>query len=142
MAVDPGQRLPASHPPVVPHFLRQALRGGTLVVHGDGEQTRDYVYVDDVVKALVAASTAPGLNGLAINVGSGEETSVRALVSTVLKVTESRAEVVYNPRSSGGVSRMRADLTLARRKLGYQPSVPLEKGLRLTLQRDKRFQTK
>jgi len=141
-AYGPGQRLPASHPPVVPHFLRQALRGGTLVVHGDGEQTRDYVYVDDVVKALVAASTAPGLNGLAINVGSGEETSVRALVSTVLKVTESRAEVVYNPRSSGGVSRMRADLTLARRKLGYQPSVPLEKGLRLTLQRDKRFQTK
>ncbi len=141
-AYGPGQRLPASHPPVVPHFLRQALRGGTLVVHGDGEQTRDYVYVDDVVKALVAASTAPGLNGLAINVGSGEETSVRALVSTVLKVTESRAEVVYNPRSSGGVSRMRADLTLARRKLGYQPSVPLEKGVRLTLLRDKRFQTK
>ena len=59
-AYGPGQHLPASHPPVVPYFLRQALRGGSLVVHGDGSQTRDYVYVDDVVSAMVAASTAPG----------------------------------------------------------------------------------
>ncbi len=58
-AYGPGQHLPASHPPVVPYFLRQALRNGTLVVHGDGSQTRDYVYVDDVVSALIAASTAP-----------------------------------------------------------------------------------
>src|SRR5512133_3462931 len=46
-AYGPGQHLPPSHPPVVPHFLRQALRSGTLVVHGDGSQTRDYIYVDD-----------------------------------------------------------------------------------------------
>ena len=63
-AYGPGQHLPPSHPPVVPHFLRQALRGGTLVVHGDGSQTRDYVYVDDVVSAMVAAATAPSVNGL------------------------------------------------------------------------------
>jgi len=67
----------------VPHFLRQALRGGTLVVHGDGSQTRDYVYVDDVVSAMVAASTAPNVNGLVINVGSGTETSIRELVKKV-----------------------------------------------------------
>src|SRR5574340_1248890 len=57
-AYGPGQHLPPSHPPVVPHYLRQALRGGTLVAHGDGMQTRDYVYVDDVIAAMVAAATA------------------------------------------------------------------------------------
>src|SRR5512139_1445208 len=75
-AYGPGQHLPPSHPPVIPYFLRQAIRSGTLVVHGDGEQTRDYVYVDDVVSAMVAASTAPNLDNLVINVGSGTETTV------------------------------------------------------------------
>ncbi len=139
-AYGPGQHLPPSHPPVVPHFLRQALRGGTLVVHGDGRQTRDYVYVDDVVNALIAAATAPTVNGLVINVGSGTETSVRELVQLVQEVTGREVEVVYNPRTSGGVSRMCADLTLAREKLNYRPSISLPEGLRLTLQRDPRFQ--
>ena len=57
-AYGPGQHLPPSHPPVVPYYLRQALRGGTLVVHGDGSQTRDYVYVYDVISAMVAADVA------------------------------------------------------------------------------------
>lgn len=138
-AYGPGQHLPASHPPVVPYFLRQALRNGTLVVHGDGSQTRDYVYVDDVVSALIAASTAPGIDGLVINIGSGKETSVRELVKTVLEVTGSKSEVIYNPKTSGGVSRMCADLSLAAARLGYRPSIPLAHGLRLTLQRDPRF---
>lgn len=138
-AYGPGQRLPASHPPVVPHYLRQALRGGTLVAHGDGTQTRDYVYVDDVVSALVAASTAPNINGLVINVGSGTETSIRDLIQCVLQVTGSNAEVIYNVKTSGGVSRMRADLTLAGQRLNYRPSISLAEGLRLTLKRDSRF---
>jgi UDP-glucose 4-epimerase len=138
-AYGPGQHLPASHPPVIPYFLRQALHGGSLVVHADGNQTRDYVYVDDVVSALVAASTAPNLDGLVINVGSGRETSVRALVNTVCKVTGSKAEIIYNPKTAPGVSRMCADLTLAGQKLNYKPSISLEQGLRLTLQRDPKF---
>lgn len=138
-AYGPGQHLPASHPPVVPYFLRQALRGGTLVVHGDGSQTRDYVYVDDVVSAMVAASTAPNVNGLVINVGSGIETSVRDLVKQVLEVTGGNAEVLYNAKTSGGVSRMAADLTCAREKLNFRPSIKLADGLRITRQRDARF---
>src|SRR6266540_1932847 len=86
-AYGPGQHLPASHPPVVPHFLRQAQRSGTLVVHGEGNQTRDYVYVDDAVCAIVAAATAPNINGRVINVGSGTETSMHNLVKTVLQET-------------------------------------------------------
>src|SRR4030065_2538509 len=72
-----GQHLPPSHPPVIPFMLKQAMRSGTIIVHGDGTQTRDYVYVDDVVSAMVAASTAPDLNNLVINVGSGTEVCVR-----------------------------------------------------------------
>ncbi len=138
-AYGPGQHLPASHPPVVPYFLRQALRGGTLVVHSDGNQTRDYVYVDDVVSAMAAASTAPNVDGLVINVGSGIETSLRDLVKDVLDVTGSKPEVIYNSKTSGGVSRMAADLTLAQEKLSYHPSIKLDDGLRLTLQRDSKF---
>ena len=138
-AYGPGQHLPASHPPVVPHYLKQALRGGTLVAHGDGSQTRDYVYVDDVISALVAAATAPNINGLVINVGSGVETSIRDLIKSVLDVTGGKAEVIYNAQTSGGVSRMRADLTLAQEKLSYRPSIKLDDGLRLTIKRDARF---
>lgn len=138
-AYGPGQHLPASHPPVVPHYLRQALRGGTLVAHGNGSQTRDYVYVDDVVSALVAAATAPNINGLVINVGSGNETSIKELIDLVLEATGSKAEVVYNAKTSGGVSRMKADIALASQKLNYYPSINLMEGLRLTLKRDPRF---
>ena len=138
-AYGPGQHLPPSHPPVIPNFLRQAIRGGTIVVHGEGAQTRDYVYLDDAVSAMIAASTAPGLDNLVINVGSGTETSVRELMRLVVEVTGSQAEVMFNPRTDPGASRMRADLTLAREKLGYQPHISLTEGLRLTLTRDPRF---
>jgi UDP-glucose 4-epimerase len=138
-AYGPGQHIPASHPPVVSYFLRQAVRSGTLVVHGDGNQTRDYVYVDDVVSAMVAAATAPNVNGLVINVGSGVETSLRGLTKMMLEVTGSQANIVFNSQTSAGVSRLCADLALAGQKLNYKPAIRLEEGLRLTLQRDLRY---
>lgn len=139
-AYGPGQNLPPSHPPVIPNFLRQASREGTLVVHGDGKQTRDYVFVDDVVQAMIAASTSPDINNLVINIGSGTETSVRSLAHLMIELVDSSAEVIYNPRSSSGVNRMCADLNLAKEKLGYQPRVSLEQGLHKTIKRDPRFQ--
>ncbi|KPL83867.1 epimerase [Thermanaerothrix daxensis] len=138
-AYGPGQHLPPVHAPVVPNFLRQAIQEGTLVVHGDGSQTRDYVYVDDVVEAMVAAATAREVNQAIINVGSGRETSVRELVRLVLEVTGTQPEVVYNPRADGGPPRMCADIHLAAEKLGYRPRISLEEGLRLTLERDPRL---
>jgi UDP-glucose 4-epimerase len=140
-AYGPGQNLPPSHPPVIPNFIRQAVRGGTLVVHSDGNQTRDYVFLEDVVNAMVAAATVREINRLVINVGSGKETSVRKLASLVLEATNSNAEIMFNPRTDPGVSRMCADLTTARESLGYQPRISLAEGLRLTLERDPRFRS-
>ena len=139
-AFGPGQRIPASHPPIVPHALQQAIQNGTLIVHSDGLQTRDYIYVDDVISAMVAAATAPNINGLVINVGSGIETSVKDLINLVISSTGSQANVIYNQKISGGVSRMQADLSLATQKLNFKPSITLEEGLRLTLKRDPRLQ--
>jgi UDP-glucose 4-epimerase len=139
-AYGPGQRLPASHPPVVPRLLRQARRGGSLVIFGGGGQTRDFVYVDDVVEALVATATSADVDRRIINVGSGRETSINDLAALVARVTGRRVDVIHSPAESGGVARLCADLTAARRLLRYAPNVELREGLRLTLERDFRFQ--
>ena len=141
-AYGPGQHLPPSHPPVIPNWLRQAARGGSLVVHGDGKQTRDFIYVQDVVRSLVAASTAPEVDQQVINVGSGKETRMRDLAQMILEVTGSQAEILFTPRNDPGVSRMRADTELAGKMLSFQPRTSLEEGLRLTVKEDERFITK
>jgi UDP-glucose 4-epimerase len=138
-AYGPGQRIPPAHPPVIPNLIRQSKQNGTLVFHGDGNQTRDYVYVDDVVNALASASSVQGVNGQVINVGSGTETSVRDLARLVIDITGGDPEEVFNPRISGGVSRMCADISLAKEKLNYVPLIPLDMGIRLTVERDPQF---
>lgn len=141
-AYGPGQPLPAAHAPVIPRFLRQALQGGSLVVHGDGSQTRDYIYIDDVVEALAAVTSAPDVDRQVINVGSGQETSVRDLARLAGAAVGQKIEVLYSSADNGGVSRMRADISLARAKLNFQPRVRLAEGLAFCLQRDPRFQPK
>jgi UDP-glucose 4-epimerase len=141
-AYGPRQHLPPVHSPVIPNFLKQATQNGTLVISGDGNQTRDYVYVDDIVNAMVAAATAPEINQQIINVGSGRDTSVRELVHLVLEVTGGNPEMVYSPRNERGPARMCADISLAREKLGYQPQVSLRQGLLFTLELDGRLRQK
>ncbi len=138
-AYGPGQSIPASHAPVIPRFLKQALGGGSLVIFGDGRQTRDFVYIDDVTDALVAAATAAGVDRLVINVGSGRETSINELAATIGRVIGRSIEPLYMTGESPGVAQLCADLSLAREKLGYRPKVSLEEGLRLTLERDPQF---
>ncbi len=140
-AYGPGQQMPPTHAPVITSFMRQATQQGTIVINGTGEQTRDYVYLDDVVSAMIAASTAD-VNNMIINIGSGMETSIRELLRLILEVTGGHPQVVENPRNEGGPSRMCADLTLAKTKLNYQPQTPLPVGLRLTLEKDPRFSQK
>jgi UDP-glucose 4-epimerase len=138
-AYGPGQSLPASHPPVVPRFLYQALRGGSLVIFGGGGQTRDFVYVDDVVEALVAAATAADVDRRIINVGVGHETSINDLAARVAEATGHELDLLHSPAESGGVSHLCADISVARRLLGYEPRIDLVQGLSLTLERDARF---
>ncbi len=141
-AYGPGQHLPPVHAPVIPNFLRQAFLNGTLVVGGDGSQTRDYVYVDDVINAMVAAASAPNVDNLIINVGSGVDTSVRELMRMVLEITGGHPEIVFNPRTDRGPDRMCADISQAKAKLGYQPQISLGVGLSMTLEHDHRLQQK
>lgn len=139
-AYGPGQPLPAAHPPVIPHFLRQTVRHGTLVIHSRGQQTRDFVYVDDVVEAMVAASTAPGVDRLVINVGSGVETGIADLAQLVVECVGHGAEWIYMEEQDPGPDRMAADIRVAKKTLGYEPRTSLQDGLRKMLERDPRFQ--
>ncbi len=139
-AFGPGQSLPAAHPPVIPHFLRQAVRGGTLVIHGTGEQTRDFVYIDDVVEAMVAAATAPTVDQSVINIGSGRETSMRDLAQSVMEAVAVQAEWMFREDQDPGASRMCADINFASAKLGYKPHVSLQEGLKRVIALDPRFQ--
>jgi len=141
-AYGPHQRLPLTNAPVIPYCLRQSLDNGTIVIHGSGEQTRDYVFVDDVVDAMRKAATTPNLNRLIINVGSGVETSVNELVKRVMAITGKKPQIVQNKSHDSGPSRMCADLTLAKKLLEFSPKYNLEQGLRETIARDARFQKK
>ncbi|NUQ39041.1 MAG: NAD-dependent epimerase/dehydratase family protein [Caldilineales bacterium] len=138
-AYGPGQALPPAYPPVVPKFLYEVLSGGTVVVFGSGRQSRDYVYIDDVVEALIAAGQNAAIDREIINIGSGVETSVGALVHQIEQVTGRQAHVLRNEEQGGGVVRLVADLEKAQRLLAYQPRVPLATGLRRTLEQDARF---
>jgi len=140
-AYGPGQALPPAYPPVVPQLLNRTLLGGSLVVYGDGKQTRDYVYVEDVVDALIAAGQKEGLDGEVINIGSGVETSVNDLIALIEEVTGRKAHVLYNEEQSGGVRRLVADVEKAERLLGFRPQKSLSEGLRLTLEEDERFRS-
>jgi UDP-glucose 4-epimerase len=139
-AYGPGQPLPAVHPPVIPHFLRQTARGGTLVIHGKGQQSRDFVYLDDVVEAMVSSATAPSIDRQVLNIGSGITTNIRTLAQYVIEAVGVGAEWMYLDEQDPGPSQMCADISLARKKLGYQPRVSLQEGLGLMVAQDPRFQ--
>lgn len=135
-AYGPGQSVPPSHPPVIPQFVQQAIGRGSIVIFGDGSQTRDFVYIDDVVNALIAAATAEGVDQEIINIGSGHETSLNALIQLIGKIAEVKPSVLYNHEMAGGVERLVADVSKARQLLGYRAGTDLDEGLRRFLADD------
>src|SRR5512135_422593 len=137
-AYGPGQPLPPSHAPVIPQFLRQSLSKGSLVLFGDGSQSRDFIYIDDVINALEAAAIAHNIDREVINIGSGSETSIRTLIDLISQVANRPIEPLHNA-SGSGVKRMWANIGKANALLGFSPQVSLEAGLRLMLARDPRF---
>lgn len=138
-AYGPHQSLPVSHAPVVPRFLQQALTGGSIVIFGDGKQSRDFVFIDDVVAALVSAATANGINRQMINIGSGVETSVNHLVDEIEQVNGRSVKRLYNREKTGGVPRLVADISRAQTLLGFRPQTNLTTGLKKILKQDNRF---
>jgi len=135
-AYGPGQAIPPTHAPVIPQFVRQVLGSGSVMIYGNGEQVRDYVYIDDVLRALVAAARAEGISRQIINVGTGVGTNVSELVRLIEKVTGRQAKTIVNPSVPGGVSSLVADTRQARALLNYEPQVPLGQGLAWLIERD------
>ncbi len=138
-AYGPGQPIPPTHPPVIPQFMRQILKGGSLVIHGNGQQTRDYIYVDDVVQALVTAATAKEINREVINIGTGTGTNLINLVPLLERVTGKKAKVVMAPSVSGGVSTLVADTIKAKELLHFTPKISLTEGLTLLKEKHPQF---
>jgi len=115
---------------VVAIFASGMLAGKPLVLNGDGKQTRDFVYVGDVVAANMAA-LKPGMNGI-FHIGTGRETSVNTLFKTLKRLTSYKGAEKHAPAALGEVRRSALDASLARKALGWKPSVSLEEGLART----------
>lgn len=141
-AYGPHQQLPPSHAPVIPRFLKQALSGGSLVVFGNGKQSRDFVYISDVVRALERAATAQNIDQACINIGSGVDTTMTQLVDEIEALIGTRVHRLYNDEEGSGVSRLVADISLASKLLDWSPRVALREGLAQILKLDPRFQTR
>jgi UDP-glucose 4-epimerase len=120
--------------------MKAILTGGSVVVHGDGQQSRDFIYVSDVVAGLISAATASNVNRLVLNVGSGQETTINELITQIEYAAGQRARLIRNREKSGGVRRLVADITQAQALLGFQPRVTLTEGLGLMLAEDPRFE--
>lgn len=114
---------------VISIFLEQAMNSRPITVHGDGSQTRDFVHVDDIVQANLKAAVADTV-GEAYNIGTGREISIRELAGIIREVIGSESEVVYTKSREGDIDQSVADISKAQEKLGYEPSVSLENGLR------------
>lgn len=116
---------------VVAIFCTRLLQGQRAIVNGDGEQTRDYVYVGDVVRANLAALTRG--SGSAVNIGTGIETSVNTLFRTLRELTGSAQEELHGPAMPGEQLRSCLENRLAFEELGWYPEIPLEEGLARTV---------
>ena len=129
----PRQDPSSQYSGVIPRFLSQALDGVPLVVYGDGSQSRDFTYVENVVAATLSASERRLDGPLICNVGCGSSHTVLALAEAVGRVAERAVRIEYVPARRGDVLHSYADITLAREALGYDPEVGLEEGLERTL---------
>lgn len=123
----PNQRFDA-YGNVIPIFVFQMLRGEEVVIFGDGEQTRDFINVRDVVQANVRAGMSHGVSG-AFNIGSGTRISINALAARLGAASGLHPVVRYGPSRAGDVRDSLADITAARRSFGFDPSVTMDEGL-------------
>jgi len=135
----PRQDPKSEYAAVIPRFILRALRGRPLEVHGDGTQSRDFTYIDNVVDANVLAARAPGAGGEVFNVGCGARVSLLELIAKLEAILGGRLERKHTAPRAGDVPHTLADLTKAKRLLGYTPLVAFDEGLRRTVEYFKTF---
>jgi nucleoside-diphosphate-sugar epimerase len=119
---------------VIPNFITAALRGRTPTIFGDGEQSRDFTYVDNVVEANVLAMTAPDVAGRTYNVACGDRITLNDLVAAIGRVLGRSIEARHDLRRRGDVRHSMADISRARKELGYDVLVGFEDGLARTIE--------
>lgn len=129
----PRQRADSPYSGVIALFAAALAQGRTPVVFGDGLQSRDFTYVGDVVQALTAAAAADGVSGRVYNVGTGRGTNLLELIAALNRQLGTRAVPGHQPARAGDVRHSRADISRARRDLGYEPTTSFEDGLAQTL---------
>jgi UDP-glucose 4-epimerase len=123
----PNQRYDA-YGNVIPIFVFRMLQDEPLLIYGDGEQTRDFVHVDDVVQANIKAADAIGVSG-AFNIASGSRVTINRLVQMITKDYADKTVIEYGPERQGDVHHSLADISLAHQRIGYSPVVDLKSGI-------------
>ena len=129
----PRQDPASEYAAVIPRFILWALRGAPLEVHGDGRQSRDFTYIDNVVDANVLAARAPKASGEAFNVGCGNRVSLLDIIARLERLLGHRLERRHAPGRAGDVPHTLADIGKAQRLLGYEAGVDFDEGLRRTV---------
>jgi len=130
----PRQDPKSEYAAVLPRFILWGLRGRPLEVHGDGTQSRDFTYIDNVVEANLLAAKAPGAPGEVFNVGCGNRVSLLEIIARLEAVLGRRLERTHAPSRPGDVPHTLADVSKAKRLLGYSPLVDFDEGFRRTVE--------
>jgi nucleoside-diphosphate-sugar epimerase len=128
----PRQSPSSQYAAVVPLFITAIAAGRPVTIHGDGEQSRDFTFVDNVVAATIAAADAAGASGRAFNVAGGDPATVNRVADAIGEILGKAVEKNFTSSRPGDIRDSWADLSAAREVLGYEPSISLEDGLRRT----------
>lgn len=129
----PGIRPDGQYGRVVPRFILQALKDENITIHGDGTQTRSFLYVDDWVNGTWEFLNARGLAGEILNIGATSEITMNDLASLIIKITGSNSTIIHIDSREDDPYRRSADITKAKKLLGWTPGTDLETGLRKTI---------
>lgn len=118
---------------VIPIFIKRLLEAKSPIIYGDGLQTRDFTFVENVVEANLLAATSTGAVGRVMNIGNGQSTSLVELLASINRALGTNIAAEFQPERTGDVRDSLADISLARELLGYVPRVDLEQGLACTI---------
>jgi nucleoside-diphosphate-sugar epimerase len=130
----PRQSPHSQYAAVVPLFMTAIAGGDPVQIYGDGDQSRDFTYVANVVDATIRAAHADGVSGRIFNVAASKPASVNDLADTIGRILDKPVQKHFGPPRPGDIRDSWADVTAAREALAWEPSVGLEEGLRLTVE--------